>query len=88
MLGILDHRLDDERLTVQGGLVSGHGHALGCLGLTGLGAQLGHRGPGALSRGIGSGPQDDVSMAGGGGGEAARDRAGTRDGESFVQGIS
>jgi hypothetical protein len=45
---ILYHRLDDEGLAVQRGLLGGHRYPLGGIGVTELVAHLGHSGGGSL----------------------------------------
>src|SRR6185312_11439153 len=89
VIGILDHRLDQEGRLCQLVQIADDAYPIRAAVERGqLVAVLGYGAPYAIRRCGGAGPQQDFSVGGGDGGKACRDGAGAGDGESFLQGIS
>ena len=89
MRGVLDDGLDEERrlgerLEVRDDLDA----VRAAVELGQLVAVLGNGRPYPVCGRVGAGPQQDVSMGGGDGGEPGRDRARAGDGKLFWQGVS
>ena len=89
MVGVLHHRLDEERRLRERLEIGDHPHAVGAaVELRELLAMLGHGGLDPLSGGGGASPQEYLPMRRGDGGQTGRDRSRAGDGELFLHGIS